>query len=104
MFKCRLRESYREEKDEGTAERGLWTIKVPVTLGGNGSRVWVERLASCRRPPALLEQEGGGGGPSQVGLVWIVEPFHVRTSSYSLTYKRLEVGQGEMRDLKRVEA
>lgn len=54
VFKCRCGGSYRKEKDEGTVERGQWTIKFSLTMVGDGTRVWVERLTSCRRSPPVL--------------------------------------------------
>lgn len=57
VFKCPY--GHREEEDEGIAVREQWTIKFPVTMGEDRTRVWVERLTSCRRLPPLLQREGG---------------------------------------------
>lgn len=49
-------------------------------------------------------REEVGGGLSQAGFVWNVQSFYPMTFYYySVTYKRLGVGQGEMRDLRRME-
>ena len=50
MFKCRWGGSYREEEDEAIAEKGQWTIKVPVTMGEDRTRVWAERLSQGAGP------------------------------------------------------
>lgn len=76
MCKCRWGGSYREEKDKGTAKRGQWTIKVPVTMGRNGTRVWVQRLTSCSRSPLYYNKRMEFGGQlSQSDLVWNTESF-----------------------------
>ena len=93
MFKCWWERPYREEEDEGTAERGQWIKVVPVTTGeGETESEWKgwPHAVGC----LLYYNRSGEVGDQLDQQVWYMT-MHLSTTYLSLSLgRRLGAGQG----------